>query len=94
MNPCQKAQALSASGEFSADLYMQYVNGNPIKIEGANVNVINSATAPTTTVPEVIGLTEQQASAAIVTAGLAASTQIDLGSRPDTVTAQKGDADG
>lgn len=48
--------------------------------------------APTTTVPDVIGLTEQQASAAIVAAGLTASPQINLKSPPDTVTAQNAPA--
>ena len=65
------------------------MNGNPIKIEGGNINVIDSATAPTTTVPDVIGLTEQQASATIVAAGLTASPQINLKSPPDTVTARR-----
>ena len=87
------SQLCNGSREFSADLYMQYVNGNPIKIEGdVNINFIDSATAPTTTVPDVIGLTEQQASAAIVAAGLTASPQINLKSPPDTVTAQNAPA--
>jgi PASTA domain len=82
------SQLCNGSRKFSADLYMQYVNGNPI--EGVNINVINSATAATTTVPKVIGLTEQQASAAIVAAGLymAAPTQVTATAPPGTVLAQ------
>jgi hypothetical protein len=38
------SQLCNGSREFSADLYMQYVNGNPIKIELANINFIDSAT--------------------------------------------------
>ncbi|HSZ63580.1 MAG TPA: ricin-type beta-trefoil lectin domain protein [Terriglobales bacterium] len=64
------SQLCNGSRAFSADLHMQYINGNPIKIEGGNINVINSATAQTTRVPGVIGLTEQQARAAVVAAGL------------------------
>jgi beta-lactam-binding protein with PASTA domain len=87
------SQLCNGSRAFSADLYVQYVNGNPIKIEGdVNINFIDSATAPTTTVPNVIGLTEQQASAAIVAAGLTASPQINLKSPPGTVTAQNAPA--
>jgi beta-lactam-binding protein with PASTA domain len=69
---------------------MQYVNGNPIKIEGGNINVVNSATGPTATVPKVIGLTEQQASAAIVAAGLsmAAPAYVTATALPGTVLAQ------
>jgi Ricin-type beta-trefoil lectin domain len=87
------SQLCNGSHVFSADLYMQYVNGNPIKIEKfPTINFIDSATAPTTTVPYVIGLTEEKASAAIVAAGLTASPQINLQSPPDIVTAQNAPA--
>ena len=46
------SQLCNGSRKFSWDLHMQYVNGNPVKIERANINVINSATAPTTRVPK------------------------------------------
>jgi hypothetical protein len=84
------SQLCNGSRAFSADLHMQYANGNPIKLEGANINFINSATAPTTTVPSVIGLTEQQASAAIVAAGLymAAPAYVTAIAPPGTVLAQ------
>jgi Ricin-type beta-trefoil lectin domain/PASTA domain len=88
------SQLCNGSREFSADLYMQYVNGNPIKIEGetVNINFIDSATAPTTTVPDVRGLTAEKASAAIVAAGLKAPPQINLKCPPDTVIAQNAPA--
>jgi hypothetical protein len=86
------SQLCNGSRKFSWDLHMQYVNGHPIKIERANINVISSATAPTTRVPKVIGLTEQQAIAAIVAARLRAVPQGDLRSPADIVTAQNAPA--
>lgn len=66
------------------------LNSNPIKIEGGNINVINSATAQTTTVPGVIGLTEQQARATVVAAGLymAATAYVTATAPRGTVLAQ------
>ncbi len=40
------SQLCGGSRDFSVDLHMQYVNGNAIKIEGYNINVVFSATAP------------------------------------------------
>jgi hypothetical protein len=84
------SQLCGGSRKFSVFLLMQFVNGNPIKIEGGNINIVNSATAPTATVPNVIGLTEQQANAAIAAAGLsmAAPAYVTTTARVGTVVAQ------
>lgn len=84
------SQLCKGSRQFSIFLLMQYVNGNPIKIEGGNINIVNRATAPTATVPNVTGLTEQQASAAIVAAGLsmAAPAYVTAAARAGIVVTQ------
>src|SRR5262249_27107585 len=55
---------------FRPELVFGWVNGNPVKIDGGNIDVINSVRATTTTVPRVLGLTEAQAGVAIRAMGL------------------------
>jgi hypothetical protein len=63
---------------FQLDLRVQWLGGNAIKIDGGNVNVINSVrgttTPATTTVPGVFHHTETQADGAIAAAGLSVET--------------------
>jgi PASTA domain len=65
---------------FRFDLHIGWTAGNPVKIDGANVNVIDSAWWWTRAVPPAIGLTQAQADAAIEANGL---TTLPL---PDYVT--------
>jgi PASTA domain len=62
------------SRQFAPELVYQWIGGNPVKIDGGNVSVINSVRATTTTVPYVLGSTEAQAGAAIQAEGLTADT--------------------
>jgi hypothetical protein len=66
------SQTCGGSRKFGIDLHVQWEGGNPIKIDGGRVNVINSVRQKTTTVPSVTGDTEAQADAAIQAAGLTA----------------------
>jgi PASTA domain len=54
---------------FRLDLHIGWSAGNPVKLDGGNINVINGY-ARTTVVPDVTGLTQAQADAAIKAAGL------------------------
>lgn len=63
-------------------LYTKLEEGIPIKFESKNLNVINLERAPTTTVPNVTGLTEQQATAAIVAKGLYLDPSVLCGGGP------------
>jgi hypothetical protein len=55
---------------FTVDLHIGWTAGNPVKLDGGNVNVIDSAWWWTAVVPPVIGLTQAQADAAIEANGL------------------------
>lgn len=84
------SQLCGGSRKFDMSLYTQVGEGIPIKFENKNLNVINLERAPTTTVPQVTGLTEQQATAAIVAAGLytGAPDNVTSTAPPGTVLAQ------
>jgi hypothetical protein len=84
------SQLCGGSRTFATSLYTQLVGGIPIKFENKNLNVINLERAPTTTVPDVIGLTQQKATAAIVAAGLytGAPDNVTSTAPPGTVLAQ------
>lgn len=84
------SQLCGGSRTFATSLYTQLAGGIPIKFENKNLNVINLERAPTTTVPHVIRLTEQQATAAIVAAGLytPAPDYVTSTAPPGTVLAQ------
>jgi hypothetical protein len=84
------SQLCGGSRTFATSLYTQLVGGIPIKFENKSLNVINLERAPTTTVPDVIGLTEQQATAAVVAAGLytGAPDNVTSTAPPGTVLAQ------
>jgi hypothetical protein len=86
------SQLCGGSRTFATNLFTQLEGGPPIKFENKNLNMINLVRAQKTTVPSVIGLSEQKATEAIVEVGLTASPQIDLASPPDTVTAQNAPA--
>lgn len=62
------------SRRFRAQLVFVWVGGNPVKLDGGTISVINSVRTTTTTVPNVLGSTEAQATSAIQAAGLTAST--------------------
>jgi hypothetical protein len=64
------SQLCGGSREFTADLYIWWTGGNPVKIDGATVNVLNSVRETTTTVPDVTGSTQAHAAADIAAAGL------------------------
>jgi PASTA domain len=55
---------------FTVDLHIGWTAGNPVKLDGGNVNVIDSAWWWTRVVPDVIGLTQAQADTAIEANGL------------------------
>ena len=65
------SQNCGGSRTFKSDLHFQWLDGVAVKLDGGNVNVINSVRATATTVPGgVIGGTEAQADAAIQAAQL------------------------
>ncbi len=83
------SQTCEGSRQFAVDLYIQWTGANDVKIDGGNVNVLNSVRATTTTVPDVTGLTEAQADHAIQAAGLSAvATYVDAPGLPGTVLNQ------
>jgi len=59
------SQNCGGSRLFQMHLHMNGLSGSPVKIDGGNVNVINSVRATTTTVPPVLWGTKAQADAAI-----------------------------
>src|SRR6185295_18213665 len=75
-------RANCGSRNFYVRIYMAWVSGNPVKIDGfrpdlpdrrtpeteTNAFAINSSYAPTTTVPSVIGLTPAAAQPVLVAA--------------------------
>jgi hypothetical protein len=66
------SQTCDGSRTFAVDVYIEGTGGNAVVINGGNVNVLNSVRATTTTVPDVVGLTEAQADDAIQGTGLTA----------------------
>jgi hypothetical protein len=84
------SQLCGGSRTFATSLYTQLASGIPIKFENKNLNVINLERAPTTTVPPVVGLTAQQATAAIVAARLytGAPDNVTSTAPPGTVLSQ------
>ena len=64
------SQTCEGSRQFMVDLYIQWTGANGVKVDGGNVNVIDSVRETTTTVPDVTGLTQAQAGTAIQAAGL------------------------
>ena len=64
------SQLCGGSRRFAVDLHIGWTAGNPVKIDGGDINAINSVRETTTTVPDVTGLTHAQAGAAIAAAGL------------------------
>jgi hypothetical protein len=88
------SQLCGGSREFTVDLYIWWTGGNPVKIDGASVNVLNSVRVTTTTVPDVIGSTQAQAAAAIAAAGLtvAAPDYVTSTAPPGTVLSQNSPA--
>jgi hypothetical protein len=83
------SQTCEGSRQFAVDLYIQWTGANDVKIDGGNVNVLNSVRATTTTVPDVTGLTEVQADHAIQAAGLTAiATYVNAPGLPGTVLNQ------
>jgi hypothetical protein len=71
---------------FQLDLRVQWLGGNAIKIDGGNVNVINSVRGTTgpsmTTVPGVVRDTEAQADDAIAAAQLSVEPTYVVSTRP------------
>jgi hypothetical protein len=73
------SQLCGGSRRFAIDLHIGWTAGNPVKLDGASVNVIDSGYARTTVVPHVTGRTQAQADEAIEANGLTTSA-------PDYVT--------
>jgi hypothetical protein len=76
---------------FVLRVYVRWNDGNPVKVDGGGVFVaINSVRASTTTVPNVVGASQAQATAALNAQGLTASvvsSVVDT-APPGTVIAQ------
>lgn len=69
------ASTCGGSRQFVPVLFVQWVSGNPVKIDGGDLNVITSARATsTTTVPKLLGSDETAAVAALKAAGLTSVT--------------------
>jgi hypothetical protein len=64
------SQNCGGSRVFQLDLHFQWLHGNAVKIDGGNVNVINSVRATPTTVPPVLGWNQAQADTAFAAAQL------------------------
>jgi hypothetical protein len=64
------SQLCGGSRRFAVDLYIGWTAGNPVKLDGGNINVIDSARARTTVVPDVTGRAQAQADDAIEANGL------------------------
>jgi hypothetical protein len=62
------------SRQFAPEWVGWWENGNPVKVDDGNVNVLNQVRTTTATVPNVLGSTEAQAKAVIQAAGLTANT--------------------
>ena len=63
-------QLCGGSRRFAVDVYIGWTVGNPVKLDGGNVNVIDSGYAKTTVVPDVTGRAQAQADDAIEANGL------------------------
>lgn len=68
------SQTCDGSRRFALDVHIQWTGGNDVVINGGRLNVLDSALATTTTVPDVARLTATQADHAIQAAGLTAVT--------------------
>jgi hypothetical protein len=64
------SQLCRGSLRFAVDLYIGWTSGNPVKLDGGNINLIDSVRATTTVVPDVTGRTQAQADEAIEANGL------------------------
>jgi PASTA domain len=64
------SQLCGGSRRFVVDVHIGWTAGNPVKLDGGNINVIDSGYARTTVVPDVIGRTQAQADDAIEANGL------------------------
>jgi hypothetical protein len=58
---------------FAVKVYMRWLRGNPVKIDGGTVNVINRVRTSTATVPSVLGAGEDQAAATLQAQGFTAT---------------------
>jgi len=67
------SQLCGGSRRFAVDVYIGWTASNPVKLDGGNVNVINSGYARTTVVPDVTGRAQAQAGDAIEANGLTTS---------------------
>ena len=82
--------ACEGSRQFAIDLHIQWTADNGVKIDGGNINVINSVRTWPATVPDVTGGTEAQADVAIRAAGLtvAIPAYVTATAPPGTVLSQ------
>ena len=64
------SQLCGGSRRFAIDLYIGWTAGNPVKLDGGSINVIDSGYARTTVVPDVTGRAQAQADDAIEANGL------------------------
>ena len=76
------SQNCGGSRLFQLDLHFQWRSGNAVKIDGGNVNVINSVRATPTTVPAVLGWTQAQADNAFAAAGLNVAPTLVMSASP------------
>lgn len=70
------SQLCEGSRQFALDLHIEWTADNGVKIDGGNVNVIDSVRATTTTVPPVAGLSQARAEAVIQAAGLTVASPV------------------
>lgn len=82
------SQNCGGSRQFLLTLHIEWLEGNPIKLDDGTFSAINSVRATTTTVPPVAGDTEAQADAAIAAAGLTAAPTYVMSPGPGTVLDQ------
>jgi PASTA domain len=64
------SQLCGGSRRFAVDLHIGWTAGNPVKLDGGNVSVIDSGYARTAVVPDVTGRAQAQADDAIEANGL------------------------
>jgi hypothetical protein len=88
------SQLCQGSRRFTVHLYIGWTAGNPVKIDGGNINVIDSVRETATAVPDVVGHTQAQADEAIQANGLYASAAdyVTSTAPPGTVLAENSPA--
>jgi hypothetical protein len=73
------SQNCRGSRTFAPHVHVRWHDGNPVKVDGGNINVINKVRTSTATVPNVLRTTEAEATAALRARGFTVSVirQVD-----------------